>query len=599
MVPDLSKIPDSPGVYLMKDNTGDIIYVGKAISLIKRVRSYFHSSASQIPKTRVLVKQIDDIEFIVTDTEIDALVLEANLIKKYKPRYNVRLKDDKRYPYVKVTINEKFPRIFLTRRRLMDDALYFGPYTNAKAIRTTLDLISRIFMLRRCRKKIEPGKSRPCLNYHIKRCMAPCRERLDKEEYRKRVMEAVRFLKGETSGILKELEAKMRLLAKEQDYESAAEVRDQIESVKYLSEQQIATSGTDDRDVLAAVSDEKTIYIQVFYVRHGSMVGKADFTLLGADVSENIEESMAQFVKQYYQDSPIPPEILVQHEIPEKELIVRWLCQRSGRDVRVHVPQRGEKKKLIEMAERNAQMSMRMAQLKPAPSESAIAALEELQKVLSLDSMPQHIEGFDISNISGTNAVGSMVVFEDGMPANDKYRQHNIRTVKGIDDFAMMAEVVSRRYSRLLKENRSLPDLILIDGGPGQVGAAKSSLDALGLDIPLIGLAKRFEHIITTKKGPDEVIILPHTSSALKILMHIRDEAHRFAVSSHRRRRSASLTHSELDSIPGVGPSRKRILLENFDSIDKIRSASVGDLSGLDGISEQLAKKILEHLESK
>ena len=593
---DLKTVPALPGVYLMKDDSGDIIYVGKAKSLDKRVRQYFQSKRNLSPKTVTLVRHIDDIDYIVTDSEVDALVLEANLIKKYRPRYNIRLKDDKRYPYVKVTINSTFPRIFLTRRRLMDGALYFGPYTNAKAIRIILDLISRVFMLRRCRKKIEPGKSRPCLDYHIKRCMAPCKEGLDKEEYRKRVMEAVRFLKGESSGILKELEAKMRLLAEAQDYESAAEVRDQIESVKYLSEQQIATSGTDDRDVLAAVSDEKAIYIQVFYVRHGSMVGKADFTLLGADVSENIEESMAQFVKQYYQDSPIPPEILVQYDLPEKELIVRWLCQRSGRDVRVYVPQRGEKKKLIEMAGRNAQMSMRMAQLKPEPSESAIAALEELQKVLSLDSIPLHIEGFDISNISGTNAVGSMVCFENGRPANNKYRQYNIKTVKGIDDFAMMAEVVHRRYSHLIKNNEPMPDLILIDGGPGQVSAAKSSIDALGLNIPLIGLAKRFEHIITTKKAPDELIILPHASSALKLLMHIRDEAHRFAVSSHRRRRSASLTHSELDSIPGVGPSRKRILLENFDSIEKIRSASVRDLSGIDGISEQLAKRILEHL---
>ncbi|MDY0385606.1 MAG: excinuclease ABC subunit UvrC [Methanolobus sp.] len=594
---DLKTVPALPGVYLMKDDSGDIIYVGKAKSLDKRVRQYFQSKRNLSPKTVTLVRHIDDIDYIVTDSEVDALVLEANLIKKYRPRYNVRLKDDKRYPYVKVTINSTFPRIFLTRRRLMDGALYFGPYTNAKAIRITLDLISRIFMLRRCSKKIEPGKSRPCLDYHIKRCVAPCKEGLDKEEYRKRVMEAVRFLKGESSGILKELETKMRLLAEAQDYESAAEVRDQIESVKYLSEQQIATSGTDDRDVLAAVSDEKAIYIQVFYVRQGSMVGKADFTLLGADVSENIEESMAHFVKQYYQDSPIPPEIIVQYELPEKELIVKWLCQRSGRDVRVHVPQRGEKKKLIEMARRNAQMSMRMAQLKPSPSESAIAALEELQKVLSLDSIPLHIEGFDISNISGTNAVGSMVCFENGRPVNSKYRQHNIKTVKGIDDFAMMAEVVHRRYSRLIKNNEPMPDLILIDGGPGQVSAAKSSIDALGLNIPLIGLAKRFEHIITTKKGPDELIILPHASSALKLLMHIRDEAHRFAVSSHRRRRSASLTHSELDSIPGVGPSRKRILLENFDSIEKIRSASVRDLSGIDGISEQLAKRILEHLD--
>jgi excinuclease ABC subunit C len=593
---DLKTLPALPGVYLMKDASGDVIYVGKAKSLDKRVRQYFQSKRNLSPKTVTLVKHIDDIEYIITDSEVDALVLEANLIKKYKPRYNVRLKDDKRYPYVKVTINSEFPRIFLTRRRVMDGAIYFGPYTNAKAIRTTLDIISRIFMLRQCKKKIEPGKTRPCLNYHIKRCMAPCKEGLDKEEYRRRVMEAVRLLKGETSGLLKDLDQKMRSFAENQDYESAAIIRDQIDSVKSISEQQIATSGTDDRDVIAAVSDEKAVYIQVFYVRQGSMVGKADFTLLGTNASESIEESMAQFVKQYYQDSPIPPEILVQYELPDIEIIVKWLCQRSGRDVRVHIPQRGDKKKLVEMAARNAEMSKRMAGLKSTPSESAIEALEALKDVLHLDTLPMHIEGFDISNISGTNAVGSMVYFENGRPANSKYRQHNIKTVKGIDDFAMMAEVVHRRYSRLLKNKESLPDLILIDGGPGQVGAAKSSLDSLGLDIPMIGLAKRFEHIITTKKGPEEVIILPHSSPALKLLMHIRDEAHRFAVSSHRRRRSASLTHSELDSIPGVGSSRKKVLLENFDSIDKIRMASVEELSSLDGISKNLARKILQHL---
>ncbi len=593
---DLKTLPALPGIYLMKDSSGDVIYVGKAKSLDKRVRQYFQSKRNLSPKTITLVKNIDDIEYIVTDSEVDALVLEANLIKKYKPRYNVRLKDDKRYPYVKVTVNSAFPRIFLTRRRLMDGALYFGPYTNVKAVRTTLDIISRVFMLRRCRKKIEPGKGRPCLNYHIKRCMAPCKEDIDREEYRKRVTEAVSFLKGDTSGLLTELEEKMRLLAEAQDYETAAVVRDQIESVKSLSEQQIATSGIDDRDVLAAVDDEKAVYIQVFYVRQGSMVGKADFTLLGADAAESIEESLAQFVKQYYQDSPIPPEILVQYELPDKELIVRWLSRRSGRDVKLHAPQRGEKKKLVEMAARNAEMLKRMAKLKPASSEAAMESLKDLQKVLSLDKLPVHIEGFDISNISGTNAVGSMVFFENGRAANNKYRQHNIKTVKGIDDFAMMSEVVYRRYSRLLKNNEEMPDLILIDGGPGQVSAAKSSLDTLGLDIPLIGLAKRFEHIITTKKGPDEVIILPRSSPALKLLMQIRDEAHRFAVSSHRRRRSASLTHSKLDSVPGVGSARKRLLLENFDSVEKIRSASVEDLSAIDGISEKLAKKILDHL---
>ncbi|WP_406659965.1 excinuclease ABC subunit UvrC [Methanolobus sp. ZRKC3] len=596
MVPDLTKIPDSPGVYLMKDSSGDIIYVGKAISLIKRVRQYFQSKKNLTPKTRILVSHISDIECIVTDSEINALILEANLIKKYKPRYNVRLKDDKRYPYVKVTINEKFPRIFITRRRLMDGALYFGPYVNSTAIRSTLDLISRIFMLRKCKKSIAPGKSRACLNYHIKLCDAPCKGGIDEEYYRLKVMEAVRLLKGDTADLLKELKAKMSSFAQDQNYEAAAEVRDQIEAVKQLSHQQVATSGTDDRDIIAAVSDGSAIFLQIFYVRNGSMVGKADFSLSGTDSSTDIAVAMAEFIKQYYQDSPIPPEVLIQYEVPEIGLIVRWLSQRSGRDVKLRVPQIGEKKKLMEMAARNAEMAMKVARLTSSSAESSMLALEELKKVLSLEDTPMHIEAFDISNISGTNAVGSMVYFENGMPANSKYRQHNIKTVKGIDDFAMMAEVVGRRYSRLLRENAPLPDLILIDGGPGQVGAAKSSLDELGLDIPMIGLAKRFEHIITTKKGPGEVIILPKTSPALKLLMQIRDEAHRFAVTSHRRRRSAKLTHSELDGVPGIGPEKKKRLLESFGSVEKLRSASVEELMQVKGISMKVAERIHDYL---
>ncbi len=595
MVPDLSKIPDSPGVYLMKDSSGVIIYVGKAKSLIKRVRSYFQSSANQTPKTRVLVRQIDDIEFIVTDTEIDALVLEANLIKKYKPRYNVRLKDDKRYPYVKVTTNERFPRIFLTRRRRMDNALYFGPYTNSRAIRSTLEVISKLFLLRRCRKPVVPGKSRPCLNYHIKRCMAPCKASIDEEEYNRRVMKAVRFLKGDTAGLLKELAERMQLLAENQEYEAAAEVRDQIEGLKCLTEQQIATSGIEDRDVIAAVADGSTVYLQIFYIRHGSMVGKADFRLEDSGNAE-IPAALAAFIKQYYQDSPIPPEILVQEEVLEKELISGWLGQRSGREIKLQVPYRTEKKKIMEMCLRNAEMAMRISRLEKGLSEASLIALNELKDVLSLEKLPQHIEGFDISNISGTNAVGSMVVFKDGLPARDGYRQHNIRTVKGIDDFAMMAEVVQRRYSRLIKEDSPMPDLILIDGGPGQVGAAKSSLDSLGLDIPLIGLAKRFEHIITPNKGSDEVIILPKTSPALKLLMRVRDEAHRFAVTSHRRRRSATLTHSQLDAIPGIGPGKKKLLIEHFGSVENMRSATPEQLMEVKGVSKKIAERIQEHL---
>jgi len=597
MAPDLTKIPDSPGVYLMKDDSGDVIYVGKAISLIKRVRQYFQSNKNLNPKTRILVSHINDIECIVTDSEVDALIFEANLIKKYKPRYNVRLKDDKRYPYVKVTINEKFPRIFITRRRSMDGALYFGPYVNSTAIRNILDLISRIFMLRKCRKSILTGRTRACLNYHIKLCNAPCMDGIDEETYRSRVMEAVRLLRGDTSDVLKELEDKMLSASWKQDFETAAEIRDKIADIKQLSQQQIATSGTDDRDVIAAVSDGKMVFLQIFYVRDGSMVGKADFSLSGTDSSTDIAVAMSEFVKQYYQDSPIPPEILLQYDVPEKDLIVKWLGQRSGREVKLKVPQKGEKKKLMDMAVSNAEMAKRVSELITSPQESAMISMEELKKVLSLEVLPEHIEAFDISNISGTNAVGSMVLFEKGRPASSKYRQHNIKNVKGIDDFAMMAEVVGRRYSKLIREKKSLPDLILIDGGPGQVAAAKSSLDELGLDIPMVGLAKRFEHIITTKKGPDEVIILPRTSPALKLLMQIRDEAHRFAVTSHRRRRSAKLTHSELDGVDGIGAIKKKALLEHFGSVENIRSASIEELIIVNGISRNLAERIHNHLD--
>lgn len=478
----------------------------------------------------------------------------------------------------------------------MDGALYFGPYVNSTGIRSTLDLISRIFMLRKCRKSIVSGRKRACLNYHIKLCNAPCKEGIDEETYRSRVMEAVNLLRGDTSVLLRELGENMLSAAQKQDFEAAAEIRDQIRDIKQLSQQQIATSGTDDRDVIAAISDGNMVYLQIFYVRDGSMVGKADFSLSGTDSSTDIAVAMAEFLKQYYQDSPIPPEILVQYDVPEKDLIVKWLGQRSGREVKLRVPLKGEKKKLMDMAIRNAEMAMRVSRLVASPQESAMLALEELKKVLSLEVLPEHIEAFDISNISGTNAVGSMVFFENGRPANSRYRQHNIKTVKGIDDFAMMAELVGRRYSKLIRENAPLPDLILIDGGPGQVSAAKSSLDELGLDIPMIGLAKRFEHIITTKKGSDEVIILPKTSLALKLLMQIRDEAHRFAVTSHRRRRSAKLTHSELDAVAGVGPLKKKALIEHFGSVEKIRLASLEELILVDGISRNLAERIHNHL---
>ncbi|MBN1134352.1 MAG: excinuclease ABC subunit UvrC [Methanosarcinaceae archaeon] len=594
MTLDLSRIPESPGVYLMKDESDNVIYVGKARSLKKRVRQYFQNQKYLSSKTRTMVMHIADLEYIITDSEVDALVLEANLIKNHRPRYNVQLKDDKRYPYLKVTINSRFPRIYLTRRRLMDGALYFGPYTSVKPIRRTLDIISKIFGIRQCRKPINGSASRPCLNFHIKRCPGPCIGVISEEEYKMEVMRAVRFLEGDTAGLLKELEEKMYNLAEAQEYEAAAMVRDNIDAIKNLSRQQTATAGTDDRDVIAAAEDENTVYVQLFYIRNGSLVGKADFALKRS--SEEIPEALSEFIKQYYQNSPVPPEIAVQYEIPEKELIMQWLESKSGRHVRIHVPGKGDKRKILDMAAKNAEMSMKHAQLKGEPYESALEALNQLKEVLSLGSLPHHIEAFDISTISGSDSVGSMVVFENGLPVKSEYRQFNIKTVTGMDDFAMIAEVVSRRYARLVREQEPLPDMILIDGGPGQVSAAQRSLKELTLDIPLIGLAKRHEHIITSKKEACGVIILPYTSGALKLLIQIRDEAHRFAVASHRRKRTARLTHSELDAIPGIGKLKKGALLEHFGSVDRIRNASVEDLMQVKGINKHLAERIVEHL---
>lgn len=591
MTVDLSTLPNTCGVYLMKNEIGDVIYVGKAISLKKRVRQYFQSPKNLMPKTKTLVKHINDIEFIITDTEVDALVLEANLIKKYRPRYNVRLKDDKRYPYVKVTYNSPFPRVFITRKRMMDDALYFGPYPDSYAIRKTLEIISQVLRLRRCRLPLYDKKLRPCLDYQIKRCDGPCAGLIDEKEYMQNVQEAIKFLKGDTASLSKMLEQKMQHFANAQKYEQAAQIRDQLEAIKVLTQQQIATSGTNDRDIIAAAESDNTVYIQIYYVRHGSMVGRSDHAMIAAE-NTSLSEVVSQFIKQYYLNSPIPTEIITEYNIHDHDLIILWLKQRSGREVHITQPQRGDKKRLLDMALRNVKMTVKTKELSEKKINVPVDGLKELQSILNLTTLPIYIEGFDISNISGTDAVGSMVVFENGKPSNNKYRQHNIKTVEGIDDFASMAEVVKRRYTLLKNEKLPYPDLILIDGGPGQLSAARKSLEELNIDIPIIGLAKKFEHIITTKKGSEEVIILPHSSSALKILIQIRDESHRFAVSAHRRRRSARLTLSLLDSIHGIGEKKKKALITHFGSVEKIGQSSISELCKIEGINEKLAIRI-------
>ncbi|MHC1575836.1 MAG: excinuclease ABC subunit UvrC [Methanosarcinaceae archaeon] len=596
MIPDISQFPDSPGVYLMKDTSENIIYIGKARSLRQRVSQHFQSSKYHSPKTRVLVRNIADIEYIATDSEVEALILEANLIKRNQPRYNINLKDDKRYPYVKVTVNAPYPRIYLARRRQMDNALYFGPYTSVKPVRKTLDIIAQIFKLRRCRKKITKQRQRPCLNYHIDRCLAPCTGTVDPDKYREHVMAAISILQGNTSNLIGQMEQMMQEYADSQQFEAAAMVRDQIAALEDLGKQQTSTHGTDDRDVIASASDEENVYVQLFYIRDGTIVGRADLTLTRGDRQTDIPEVIAEFIKQYYLDAPVPPEILVEYPLPEQELIAQWLKQRSGRRVQLRVPLRGDSRKMLEMAAKNAGMAMEQVHLKKQRQEPSLQSLSQLKDALSLSSIPYRIEGFDISNISGSDAVGSMVVFDNGIPSNTNYRHFNIQTVTGIDDPAMMGEVVERRYNRLKNEGGRLPDLILIDGGPTQVGAAHTRLEKLGLEIPLIGLAKRFEHIITTRIGPGQVIILPHTSPALKLLMQVRDEAHRFAVSSHRQRRSAKLTHSALDDVAGIGTAKKRALLEHFRSVERLREVSVDDIMQVPGIGKELAYKIKEHL---
>ena len=596
MRPDISNVPDLPGVYLMKDSSDEVIYIGKAKSLKKRVSQYFQSGKHHSSKTQLMVSKVREVDFIVTASEFEALILDANLVRKNRPHYNIELKDDKRYPYIKVTVNSRFPRIFLTRRRLMDGALYFGPYTNVKPARRTLEMISQIFRLKRCNRKVDGKYSRPCLNFHIDRCAAPCNGSVSEEEYRKNVMEAIKFLRGETTQTIRDLKDKMQVFAAEQEYESAASIRDQINALEDLAKQHVTTAGNEDSDLIATESDDKNVYAQVFYVRDGTMVGKADFVLSWGDATGNISRVVAEFIKQYYHDSPIPPEILVQQPIEDEELITRWLCEKASRNVKIHVPTRVSKKKLMQVAAKNAQMTMELAHRRGSDKENALNSLVVLRDKLELQTLPLRIEGFDISNISGTNAVGSMVVFKEGMPSNSNYRTFNIKTVKGIDDFAMMAEVVKRRYSGLLRDGKKLPDLILIDGGPGQVGAAMGSLRELGVEIPLIGLAKRFEHIILPEGG---VVILPHTSPALKLLMQIRDESHRFAVSAHRRRRSAKLSHSELDSIEGIGMKRKKSLLNHFTSVEHIRKAGIDEIAKVEGISRKMAEKIYEHLNRK
>ena len=594
----LKQIPDKPGVYLMKDDSGEVIYVGKARSLKKRVRSYFRKGNHSY-KTSIMVDSIDDFDYIVTDTEMESYILEANLIKKYHPKYNIRLKDDKTYPFIKITTYEDFPRIKKTRVVKNDGSKYFGPFADVNAIYKTINILKDLFKLRSCNYDISEEKQleRPCLNYYIDKCNAPCVGKISKEEYHEQIDQVIMFLSGRQKTLIKKIEAKMQKAADEQNFEKAARYRDAMEAVEEISRQQKVMSEDDkDRDIIAITKDG-AYCVQLLLVKNGKLIGQEHF-ILQVPKGEDQSEVMSSFLQQYYEQAPqLPDEILLNTEINNKEILADRLKQLKGKKVNIKRPERGNKKRLIEMALKNAKQNLKKESIKRKYEEKrTVKAVEKLAEYLDLETEPSHIEGFDISNIQGTDPVASLVVFKEGRASKSDYRRFKIRHKEGPDDFAMMKEVVHRRYRRLLDEDRKLPDLILIDGGKGQLNAALKALEELGItEIQILGLAKREEEVFIPDR--EEPIIIPKNSDALHLLQRVRDEAHRFAVNYHRKLRSRRITHSMLERIPGIGPKKRKSLLKHFGSLAKIRLADQSELKEVDGISDNLAEVISDYLE--
>lgn len=605
----LAALPSSPGVYLMKDAQGEVLYVGKAAVLRSRVRSYFQSPDGLHQRTRALVQEIDDFEVIQTATESEAFLLEDSLIKRYQPRYNVRLRDDKRYPYLMIT-DEPFPRVRIVRRRYPDAARYFGPYTNAKAMRATLKLAQKLFPIRTCTLDL-PLKAprRPCLNYHIGRCVGPCAELISSADYRQLVDQAAMLFEGRVSGLIVRLRKVMSAASAAEQFERAAHLRDQLHALqRSLERQSVVLNDQIDRDVVGLVHQDDRACALVFAVRGGRLVDRQTFFLRAPDGSPP-SEILEAFMTQYYANaSSIPREVLLPAQLEHEALVAGWMSELRGRKVRIGVPQRGEKKALIAMATDNARHALKQDQKQTALRKETSTALIELVDGLSLNTFPQRIEAFDISNTQGEEATGSMVVFENGRPRRDAYRHFKVHLSGKPDDYAMMKEVVRRRFRRGLAELANptvtrgkfsdLPDLLLIDGGKGQLNVAVEVLQELNIEgMDVIGLAKRHEEVF--KPGRAQSIQLPMDSEALLLLRRVRDEAHRFAVSYHRRLRSQRSLSSVLDDIPGIGPKRKSALMKAFGSVDRLSHATAADIAIGAGVSESLATKILSHLASQ
>lgn len=602
----LETLPAKPGVYLMLAEDGSIIYVGKAISLRSRVRSYFRTNSGHLPKVQAMLNHVADFEYILTDSEVEALILECNLIKKHRPKYNISLRDDKHYPYLKINLTHSYPRLTIVRSIKKDGDRYFGPFTQVGALNETIKLLRKLFPLRTCTDSALARQERPCLNYHIGRCPAPCEGKVSPGTYGEIVEEVICFLEGKQEALIRRLKGKMEQAAAELQFEKAAELRDQIQSVEQvLEKQKIISAGLKDYDVIAFAKGDDEVCTQIFFVRGGKLLGRNHFFMEGTE--ELTEEIiMSAFIKQYYsQAETIPGEILLSTEPEEKELLESWLTGQKGKKVELRVPKRGEKLKLVEMVVKNAQMLLEEEEMAKRKNKMLTTeAVLELQKELGLSKPPFRIEGFDISNIQGTLGVASMVVFENGEAKNSDYRRFRLKTVEGPDDFASMKEVLSRRFKHLItnQEEKSekgkfalFPDLILIDGGKGQLNIAYQVLKEFGLgETPLFSLAEKEELLF--RPGNSHPISLLANSTALYLVQRVRNEAHRFALTYHRDLRSKELRKSALDEVPGVGPKKKKALLKHFGSINKMREASLGELQQVEGINEKIAIAIKEYL---
>ncbi len=598
----LKTLPKQPGCYLFRDAQGAVLYVGKAVNLRQRVRSYFQKSAQHTPKIARMVRKIADLEWMVTDSELEALILECNLIKRHRPPYNVLMRDDKAYPYLCLTTSEKFPRLLVTRRVHKDGNRYFGPFANSGAVWSTHQLLHRTFPLIPC-GKVWSGEAvqRPCLYYHMGRCLAPCAGLANPDEYRKIVQQVALFLQGKGDDLIRQLTAQMEEAAENLEFERAAKIRDQIRALQeVLQRQKVIHPEGIDEDVIALVKDERGACVQMFFIRGGKLLGQRHF-FLSEGAEENPRAIMTEFLKQYYQDAPeVPERILLPYEVAEAQIIAQWLRQRrSDGAVEIRVPHRGEDAQLLELAAQNAELALQSLRMEMEENADWLeSALLELQEVLNLPTTPQRIEAYDISNIQGVAPVGSMVVFEGGQPKKSDYRRFRIRWhPETPDDFAMMREVITRRLREALEGDekwRILPDLMLIDGGRGQLNAALEAMQALGFEIPTVGLAKKHELVILPNR--EEPLELPRPSKALHLLQRVRDEAHRFALSYHRKLREERAVRSPLDEIPGIGPRRKKMLLRLFGSIERIREASVDELASVPTMTRKLAQQVLDYL---